>query len=312
MPFQSFHKSERLIQMGRHREKGVWLWDSWHQTAVSNSIVYRAEGKSLEVVGHTFFDEAAHVKLSEEERTAAASAFNSRPGVSPSECIETPLSLGPACETQAEAIRRVVESRQIARLVHFTHVSNVASILQHGLLSRSELSAKGLGAKCVDRWRRDGTTNASSLSIQSHNYKMLYSICKGEYRGWALLALRPSVLWNLSCRFYAWNAAARSYDGKRTSERSSVRALEELFDARNCEPKRSALISTAMPTNPQAEVMCLEPVSANNIIEVIVSDQGDVQPSWRGREDISIRSDVKEFGRRVDYPQWTDWDKYVS
>jgi len=68
-------------------------------------------------------------------------------------------------ELQKEAIRKICEERNITELVHFTHIDNLISILDKGLMTVEELEESGVNYKKSDHQRLDGQKDAVSLSI---------------------------------------------------------------------------------------------------------------------------------------------------
>ncbi len=70
-------------------------------------------------------------------------------------------------------IMKCIEKRKIKKLIHFTSVSNLESILKKGLLSREMLEEKNIKFECTDMQRYDGRKDCISLSIEYPNFKML-------------------------------------------------------------------------------------------------------------------------------------------
>lgn len=70
-------------------------------------------------------------------------------------------------------IMKCIEKRKIKKLIHFTSVSNLESILKKGLLSREMLEEKNIKFECTDMQRYDGKKDCISLSIEYPNFKML-------------------------------------------------------------------------------------------------------------------------------------------
>ncbi|MFT8246475.1 DarT ssDNA thymidine ADP-ribosyltransferase family protein [Roseomonas sp. BN140053] len=105
-------------------------------------------------------------------------------------------------------IRRDAQARGIQWLVHFTPFVNLASIVEHGLIPRSELDANGPEYTYTDSWRLDAELGASSLSISDPARVMLERKRELSPRStWAILFFEPSVLWTHDCRFCYRNAS---------------------------------------------------------------------------------------------------------
>lgn len=109
-----------------------------------------------------------------------------------------------------EKIRHEAVRRNIPYLVHFTQVRNLPSIVTHGLLSRVDLFARGLGAAVSASDRLDEKDEAISVSISAINRGMFKAkqAAWGQ-SAWVVLLLDPSILWTHNCRFLCLNAATR-------------------------------------------------------------------------------------------------------
>ncbi|QIF40626.1 DarT ssDNA thymidine ADP-ribosyltransferase family protein [Kingella kingae] len=113
---------------------------------------------------------------------------------------------------EADKIREIVRQRNIQWLVHFTHINNINSIVEHGILPRLETEQlnNNIGGNFVfpDPSRAD-RKNASCLSIMFPNSKMLWHK-RQQYpdKDWVFLMLEPDILWECDCAFYPTNAAS--------------------------------------------------------------------------------------------------------
>ena len=113
-----------------------------------------------------------------------------------------------------EQIKQKVKMRGIQWLVHFTHIQNVDSILEHGIMPRWETewleTTLNKENKFIfpDQYRAD-EKNASCLSIMFPNNEMLWHK-RQQYPDidWVFLLLKPDVLWECDCAFYPTNAAS--------------------------------------------------------------------------------------------------------
>jgi hypothetical protein len=111
----------------------------------------------------------------------------------------------------ARQIQLFCESCQIKQLVHFTHIQNLSTILQHGLLSIDGLAkTPTIQYRRNDAKRLDGQLNAISLSISFPNYRMFYIYQCNIPQDWVVISLKPDILWELDCAFCSENAASNN------------------------------------------------------------------------------------------------------
>jgi hypothetical protein len=108
----------------------------------------------------------------------------------------------------SKTIQEFVAEREIKVLTHFTRETNLASILQRGLVCRDTLVSDGKANICNYQLRLDGT-NAVCASIAFPNYKMFWGLRKDNPGvEWVVLGIRPSVLWETRVAFCSANAAS--------------------------------------------------------------------------------------------------------
>lgn len=164
-------------------------------------------------------------------------------------------------------IARRVQERRIKQLVHFTRCENIGMILDRGLLSITDLEMERTEAIRNDALRLDGKPGAICLSISSPNHRMFYKYrCENRDTEWAVLRLKPEILWELDCMFYEMNAADHRMRHRARSETQGPNSFSALFgDVGGVRPSRLKL---SYPTNAQAEVMVMEPIDPSYILSV--------------------------------------------
>ena len=165
-----------------------------------------------------------------------------------------------------------LQQRSVTHLVHFTKAQNVPSILRNGLLSRDELSARGIAHSINDLHRFDYVTGAVCLSVSFPNYKLFYRLRQEHPTDdWVVLRLRPDVVAHKRCAFSYANAATRSIAQSHLAERMTLAALEGMFaDHEGMPPRATLKIPDSWPTNPQAEILVLDAIEPHFITDVIV------------------------------------------
>jgi hypothetical protein len=160
-------------------------------------------------------------------------------------------------------IRKICEEIGIKSLVHFTHIQNLKSILQYGLIGRSQLREMCLEFQYNDEVRLEGQRAATCLSISFPNYKMFYKYrCADSIdSNWVVLLLKPSILWELNCKFYIENAASNNArNSNLRGDRAQPSNLREMFEDYGAIRRASLQIPNHFTTHPQAEVLVFDQI----------------------------------------------------
>jgi hypothetical protein len=162
--------------------------------------------------------------------------------------------------TSAE-IQRVCHERGITELVHFTRVQNLIGILQEGLVGRDALKTlKVEDAQVNDHQRMDGYEEAVCLSIGLPNYRMFYRYRRNKPEDWIVLALKPSLLWELDCAFFWENATSSNAFEVPLMARKQAAALRAMFADTSDASRQTLKLPSHYLTDPQAEVLVFEPI----------------------------------------------------
>lgn len=203
-------------------------------------------------------------------------------------------------------IRHEVEARGIQYLVHFTPFTNLVGIVEHGLLPRTELKARGLGYTPTDDWRLDEELGATSLSISDLYRDMFDRKCKETPRmRWAFLFLNPCVLWTHDCRFCFRNASHNSMRWS-TKPQRGLRGFRTMFEDvaptflfKGESYRNETGIPPYLPTRPDAEVQVREGIAPQLLLGVGVSS-----PALVGETQLLMDRLNKEDGgvRNVPFP----------
>jgi len=214
------------------------------------------------------------------------------------------------------AIRQLVERLGITRLVHFTPLRNLASIVHEGLLSRQVLQQRPEPERPVfpDDYRMDRCPDAICLSIGFPNYKFFFKARQHIGGEWAVLDLSPDVLWELDCAFCQQNAAASAEASLPLAQRRGKDALARMFGAFKGLPRDRLQLPEGNPTHPQAEVLVMEPVPVSYIRAVYI-EKHPFETWSPGNPDVPLILDTQFFGPRSDYRHWqppTDDDPYAQ
>ena len=99
------------------------------------------------------------------------------------------------------AIKNICQQREIARLVHFTRLANLGSILEKGLLSKRDLNSmveQGLMGliQFNDEQRLDKQPGAVCMSISFPNYQTFYRYKQRIKEPWVILTVDSAFYGN--------------------------------------------------------------------------------------------------------------------
>ncbi|CAN7509859.1 DarT ssDNA thymidine ADP-ribosyltransferase family protein [Variovorax sp. LjRoot290] len=199
-------------------------------------------------------------------------------------------------------IKEECEKRNIDRLLHFTPVDHLGSILKHGLLVPSACKANNVGMKPNDASRHDGQ-DAICLSVEWPNWKLYWRFhLQDEKRPWALIQVRHSVLWEKRVCFNTTNAADNSMSSQTFAARQGVNKFLELFDDWGNKKRADLHISDHLPTNYQAEVLCLDTIEPR-YFDAIYLDKQDAYNAYKGAHGAIELNDFY-FRPRRDWRHW--------
>ena len=187
--------------------------------------------------------------------------------------------------------------KDIDAIYHFTHKSNLPSILEYGILTRANLNKMNLRYAFNDQMRLDGVLDSISLSFSHPNFKMFYKYRKqtGE-DDWVVLKISPLLLYGREQEisngirdfnylnkaiFCHTNAASNKMRNLSIEERMTCDAFLEMFESP---------IGRSLPTytyDNQAEILYLGDIPVNFIEEIYVNHE-DEKLNW-----------VRELGYKV-------------
>lgn len=137
--------------------------------------------------------------------------------------------------------------KRINALYHFTHKNNLRSILEMGLVTKSNLEKLGINYIENDKNRWDGVEDSISLSISHPNHKMFMKYAKHTgLENWVVLKISPELLsgntnpaykglenydyWDKAI-FNKFNAASFAMKNLSIQERKSHKAFLDMFES---------------------------------------------------------------------------------
>ena len=170
-------------------------------------------------------------------------------------------------------ILKILEERNITKLVHFTDVWNAFYIGKYGILSKEELEKQNIKHSSNDDQRLDNMDDFISLSVTNINKYVLKDFNNRNKRQWIKLYVDPKVILSGEVYFFYTNAASKVFpENKEIDQFSGPDAFRKMFDE---EIKTSTkLIKRSVenrnlnePTCIQAEVMIKKRITRDNIID---------------------------------------------
>lgn len=175
----------------------------------------------------------------------------------------------------AGEIASVIKSREIKYLVHFTRESNLASILEHGLIPRGSLERKVANFTVNDTLRWDGRRSFNCLSISFPNGQMLFKyMSDNQTVNWPILILRPSVLVEKQALFCKHNAADNRMSSLPANELRTADAFRGMFaEIDGFQSRDEQGLKPCDPTDVQAEVLVRGTIEPKYIGSVVFPDK---------------------------------------
>jgi hypothetical protein len=187
--------------------------------------------------------------------------------------------------------------KDIDAIYHFTHKSNLSSILEYGILTRTNLNNMNLRYAFNDQMRLDGVLDSISLSFSHPNFKMFYKYRKQTSDDdWVVLKISPSLIYGKEPQtsnrtehlnylnkavFCNTNAASNKMRNLSIEGRMTCNAFLDMFESP---------IGRALPTytyDNQAEILYLGDIPVDFIEEIYTNHQ-DESLNW-----------VRELGYKV-------------
>ncbi len=216
------------------------------------------------------------------------------------------------------------ESEYTDVFYRFIFLKDLKSILEKGIMPRSALkNMYGGYSKMVnhvdinDYNRFDGCLNATCTSIGFPNYRMFYYYVNKNKdapdNDWAVFSINAKVLYEIPCVFCRTNAANKLIslqlgDPEKRKALETPKALKNLFEDHEGDPKRSAIIPDYYTTDPQAEVLVFGTIPVTDIGYVYFKDEQTEKKYESLVSSFGKTARVNEglFRSRQDWRQWKD------
>lgn len=166
----------------------------------------------------------------------------------------------------------IVNKRKIEKLIHFTNIKNLKSVLQIGICTRRYLRENEIKYEYNDKHRKDRRRDCSSFSIEYPNNFYLSSLMKKEptNRFCIIVLDAKKLLPNLLDKYYVYCNAA-------TIEASSFLDSETLTQPKFLENMFYGSKIKYLPNDVQSEVLIKGNVSAKYIQEIHFKSEEDLK-----------------------------------
>lgn len=202
------------------------------------------------------------------------------------------------------SIQEECAKRNIDRLFHFTPVDHLDSVLQRGLLVPSACKAQNVGMKPNDQERHD-RQDAICLSVEWPNWQLFWRFhLQDEHRPWAIIQLDHSVLWEKRVCFNPTNAADNSVRFESFASRGGVAKFVEMFEDWGDKKRADLGIPPHFTTNPQAEVLCLDPIEPAYFSAIHVKDPELYKKYKAAYPQFNVEYNGYYFKYRGDFKHW--------
>lgn len=195
-------------------------------------------------------------------------------------------------------------ARNIDCLFHFTPIEHLDSILQHGLLTPRACTLRSIDHTPNDAVRYDGQ-DAICLSIEWPNYKLFWNFRQRDTaRVWAVIAIQHRVMWEKRVCFNTTNAADNSMSSQSFLARQGLHKFQELFGDCNGKLRANLNLPDNLPTNPQAEVLCLDNIEPAYFHGVLFDDLATYNAFKAKYQHATLMHHSDYFGYRSDWSHW--------
>lgn len=204
-------------------------------------------------------------------------------------------------------MKKLLETRQIDWLFHFTRAENLPNIMKYGLMPKSNLELEKIFFSDNDKFRNDNCKNAVCTSIGFPNYKMFYNLrCNNPDVDWAVLLLDAQIICDFECAFCSTNAGSSSMYGMNLEQRKGKEAFLKLFEELPFGPSRQVLgINDCHPTDPQAEVLVFNTIPIAYIRRIFFKKRNALKKyNHVIPPEISVEINNRTFSYRKDWIHW--------
>lgn len=175
---------------------------------------------------------------------------------------------------EQHSLGKIIKTRNIEHLVHFTNAKNIQSIMLNGIVPVKFHDELGIKSYINDYLRSDELTEATSLSVEFPNYKMFYKLrTENPYEDWAIIFVSSKVLLNKLCLFCYDNASNPEIKSISPEKRTSKQMFSKMFeDLEEYPSRKKTKLKRYFTTSPQAEILISGIVEVEYIDKIVFID----------------------------------------
>ena len=199
--------------------------------------------------------------------------------------------------------KKLLKTRKIENLIHFTNIENLPSILTRGLLPIETLKKKTIHYNSNDELRLDNKLNCTCLSIEYPNKYLLDKFKSTNNKKYCILVFdAKAVLLNSNNKkYYVYCNAARS-DAREWLKDDTLcqdKYFYNMFKEYNPDTRdfiqysrTSEGLKCFLPTNPQAEILYQGVIPVNYIKKIFFEDLIDME-NFKQKVDETLYKNIE-------------------
>ena len=228
-----------------------------------------------------------------------------------------PAEVSNNTDKKNKAVRELIKKNKISFLTHFTHIENLKSILQTGILPVSILkSNRAFGSVIFPSQPLPAAwIGFVSLNISFPDYKLFTQIQNHQPSDWVMLLVDPKIMLDFPCYFFPDRAiniinSAQSA-GQILNDYRSSKDLKALFADLPDTKRKDLEIPQYYPTNPCSEILSFFPIAPSYIIQVYFYSEYKFNQWVLTNTEFALKQDknrwacgLQFFSPRSDYTYW--------
>lgn len=214
-----------------------------------------------------------------------------------------------------ERVLEFLHERKIRKLMHFTQLSNLDSILKEGLLPVNELESLNHRFVRNDNLRLDGLNDCTCVSIEYPNVRLLEKFRQMiPDSKWVIIVLDANLLCNHKNHYSKYNAGSNEMRNvvKGSIYADNFRDLYaesfsvKLSSGNRCCTRRNIANYPYLPTSEQAEILVEGKISVGDIRAIYFQKREDMvsfleKPKHRSIEFITDATIFNTYREKYNY-----------